>query len=140
MTSTNAESIPLPEVLIFPHRLLSAETTEKLLNRIYEVPHVRQVNVSGEGLPSRVSTGPHTGLPVEHPQRKVIKVKGKDVELTLQVGRIFVEIDDIDSLQGALDEIEKISQEILTFGFNLEVGRYSKYRPTVADYKKGKRC
>jgi methyl-coenzyme M reductase subunit D len=140
MTSTSAESIPLPEVLIFPHRLLSADTTEKLLNRVYEVPHVRQINVSGEGLPAKVTSGPHAGLPVEHPQRKVITVKGKEVELTLQVGRIFVEIDDIDNLQGALDEIEKICQEILTFGFNLEVGRYSKYRPTVTDYKKGKRC
>ena len=140
MTSTTPESIPLPEVLIFPHRLLSADTTEKLLNRIYEVKHVRQVNLSGEGLPSKVRSGPHTGLDVEHPQRKVIAVKGKEIELTLQVGRIFVEIDDIDNLQGALDEIEKICQEILTFGFNLEVGRYSKYRPTVTDYKKGKRC
>jgi methyl-coenzyme M reductase subunit D len=140
MTSTKSEPIPLPEVLIFPHRLLSAETTEKLLNRIYKVGHVRQVNVSGEGLPSKVSSGPHTGLPVDHPQRKVINVNGKEVELQLQVGRVFVEIDDIDNLQGALDEIEKICQEILTFGFNLEVGRYSKYKPTLTDYRKGKRC
>ena len=140
MTSAKAESIPLPEVLIFPHRLLSAETTEKLLNRIYKVQHVRHVNVSGEGLPSKVSVGPHTGLPVDHPQRRVINVNGKDIELQLQVGRVFVEIDDIDHLQGALDEIEKICQEILTFGFNLEVGRYSKYRPTTTDYRKGKRC
>ncbi|HHT74958.1 MAG: methyl-coenzyme M reductase operon protein D [Methanomassiliicoccaceae archaeon] len=140
MTSTDAESIPLPEVLIFPHRLLSAETTEKLLNRLYEVPHVRQINLSGESLPTKVTYGPHIGLPVDHPERRVIKVKGKEVELQLQVGRVFVEIDDIDHLQGALDEIEKVCQEILTFGFNLEVGRYSKYRPTVTDYKKGKRC
>lgn len=140
MSNTKREPIPLPEVMIYPYRLLSAETTEKLLNRIYEVPHVRQVNITGESLPTKLNAGPHAGLPMEHPQRKVIKVKDEEVELTLQVGRVFVEIDDIDNLQGALDEIEKICQEILTFGFSLEVGRYSKYRPTITDYVKGKRC
>lgn len=141
MTSTNeTEPVPLPEILIFPNRLLSAETTEKLLNRVYEVAHVRQINVSGEGLPAVATIGPAKGMPVNHPERKTINVKGEDVELRLLVGRIFVEIDDIDHLQKALEDIEAICKEILPFGFKMEVGRYSKYRPTVTDYKKGKRC
>jgi len=140
MTSTDVpEAVPLPEILIFPNRLLKAETTEKLLNRIYDVPHVRQVNIAGEGLPAVLSSGPNKGLPNEHPERRVITVKGKQVELRLLVGRVFVEIDDIDSVQQALEEIEKICTELLPFGFNLEVGRYSKYRPTVTDYRKCKR-
>lgn len=140
MTSTNVpEAVPLPEILIFPNRLLKAETTEKLLNRIYDVPHVRQVNIAGEGLPAVLSSGPNKGMPNEHPERRVITVKGKQVELRLLVGRVFVEIDDIDSVQQALEEIEKICTELLPFGFNLEVGRYSKYRPTVTDYRKCKR-
>ena len=140
MTSTDTpEAVPLPEILIFPNRLLKAETTEKLLNRIYEVPHVRQVNIAGEGLPAVLSSGPNKGLPNEHPDRRVITVKGKQVELRLLVGRVFVEIDDIDYVQQALEEIDKICTELLPFGFNLEVGRYSKYRPTVTDYRKCKR-
>jgi len=139
-TKESAEQVPLPEILIFPNRLLSAETTEKLLNRIYEVPHVRQVNVSGESLPAVATIGPAKGQPVNHPERKVINVKGKEVELRLQVGRVFVEVDDIDHVQATLGELDKICQEILTFGYSMEVGRYSKYRPTVTDYKKGKRC
>lgn len=140
MTSTDTpEAVPLPEILIFPNRLLKAETTEKLLNRIYEVPHVRQVNIAGEGLPAVLSSGPNKGLPNEHPERRVITVKGKQVELRLLVGRVFVEIDDIDYVQQALEEIDKICTELLPFGFNLEVGRYSKYRPTVTDYRKCKR-
>jgi methyl-coenzyme M reductase subunit D len=140
MTSTDApEAVPLPEILIFPNRLLKAETTEKLLNRIYEVPHVRQVNIAGEGLPAMLSSGPNKGLPNEHPERRVITVKGKQVELRLLVGRVFVEIDDIDYVQPALEEIDSICTELLPFGFNLEVGRYSKYRPTVTDYRKCKR-
>jgi methyl-coenzyme M reductase subunit D len=140
MNSTEKpEAVPLPEILIFPSRLLKAETTEKLLNMVYEVPHVRQVNIAGEGLPAVLGSGPGKGLPNEHPERRVITVKGKQVELRLLVGRVFVEIDDIDNLQQALEEIEKICVEVLPFGFNLEVGRYSKYKPTVTDYAKGKR-
>ncbi len=140
MTSTDApETVPLPEILIFPNRLLKAETTEKLLNRIYDVPHVRQVNIAGEGLPAVLGSGPNKGLPNEHPERRVITVKGKEVELRLMVGRIFVEIEDIDYVQQALEEIDAICTELLPFGFNLEVGRYSKYRPTVTDYRKCKR-
>jgi methyl-coenzyme M reductase subunit D len=139
LSTENQEAVPLPEILIFPTRLLKAETTEKLLNRVYEVPHVRQINIAGEGLPALLGSGPGKGLPNEHPERRVITVKGKQVELRLLVGRVFVEIDDIDYLQQALEQIEKICEELLTFGFTLEVGRYSKYRPTVTDYKKGKR-
>ena len=140
MKSTDApEAVPLPEILIFPNRLLKADTTEKLLNKVYEVPHVRQINISGEGLPAVLGSGPGKGLPNEHPERRVITVKGKQVELRLLVGRVFVEIDDIDYVQQALEEIEQICTEVLPFGFNLEVGRYSKYKPTVTDYKKGKR-
>jgi methyl-coenzyme M reductase subunit D len=140
MNSTDKpEAVPLPEILIFPNRLLKAETTETLLNRVYEVPHVRQVNIAGEGLPAVLGSGPGKGLPNEHLERRVITVKGKQVELRLLVGRVFVEIDDIDHVQQALEAIEKICIDILPFGFNLEVGRYSKYKPTVTDYAKGKR-
>ncbi len=138
MNSTNSsEAVPLPEILIFPNRLLMADTTEKLLNKLYEVPHVRQINISGEGLPAALGSGPGKGLPNEHPERRVIKVKGKEVELRLLVGRVFVEIDDIDHVQQALEEIDTICTDLLPFGFNLEVGRYSKYKPTVIDYTKG---
>jgi methyl-coenzyme M reductase subunit D len=140
MNDTNApEAVPLPEILIFPERLLKADTTEKLLNRIYGLSHVRQVNIAGEGLPSVLGSGPGKGLPNEHPERRVITVKGKQVELRLLVGRVFVEIDDIDHVQQALEEIDKICSELLPFGYSLEVGRYSKYKPTVTDYKKCKR-
>jgi methyl-coenzyme M reductase subunit D len=131
------EQIPLPEILIFPARLLKAETTEKLLNLIYDdVPHVRHITVSGESLPATLNAGPGKGMPAEHPERRTIKVKGQEVELRLLVGRVFVEIDDIDNVDEALGKIEAICNEILPFGFSLEVGRYSKFKPTVTDYKK----
>ena len=137
-TETN-EAVPLPEILIFPARMLSADTTEKLLNNIYEVQNVRQVNISGEGLPAVVGNGPAKGTLVNHPERRVINVKGREYELNLLVGRIFVEINDIDNVDKAVDEIKTICDDLLPFGYNIEVGRYSKFQPTITDYKKCKR-
>lgn len=137
--ASSPEAIPLPEISIMPTRLLSADTTEKLLNRIYEVPHVRQINCQGEGLPETVKQGPAAGIPVDHPERRKIKVRGKETQLTIMVGRVLVEIDDIDEVQPALKKIEGICEELLPFGFDLEVGRYSKFKPTTTDYAK-KRC
>jgi methyl-coenzyme M reductase subunit D len=130
------EAIPLPEIMIVPMRLLSAGTTEKLLNRIRKVKHVRQIAVSGENLPAKVNWGPGKGLDVDHDERREIKYGGQRMELKVQVGQVFAEINEVDSVPKALEEIEEICEEILPFGFQLEVGRYSKYRPTVTDYKK----
>jgi len=135
--SSAQEVVPLPEIMIFPSRLLSAATTEKVLNCICSIKHVRQVTCQGENLPAKLTLGPHAGLPVNHPERKNINVKGKDTELRVQVGRIFVEIDDIDNVKKAMEDIEKVCEEMLPFGFDLEVGRYSKFKPTVSDYAKG---
>jgi methyl-coenzyme M reductase subunit D len=83
--------------------------------------------------------GPGTGMNVDHPERKMINVKGKETELWVQVGRIFVEVDDIDNVQYVTEKVEAICEGLLPFGFTLEIGRYSKFKPTVTDYAKG-RC
>jgi len=134
--TTLQEQIPLPEILIFPARLLKAETTEKLLNSVYEVPHVRHVTVSGESLPDVLGSGEGKGLKNEHTEKKTIMVKGSEVELKLLVGRLFVELEDVEYIDEATAKIEEICKELLPFGFNLEVGRYNKFKPTVTDYKK----
>lgn len=136
---TSLECVPLPEVQIFPSRLLSAATTERLLNRLKKIEHVRQINVHGETLPDKVKYGPATGIDVNHPERRVIEVDGEKIELRVQVGRVFVEVDDIDYIQGVVERIEEVCEELLPFDFYLEIGRYSKFRPTVTDYKKGMR-
>jgi methyl-coenzyme M reductase subunit D len=137
MSTLTSEGVPLPEIQIFPERLLSASTTEKLLNKLYTVKNVRQINIQGEGLPSIMKAGPGTGGPVNHPERRMIKVRGEDIELTVQVGRIFVEICDIDFVPQAMKEVEEICKELLPFNFTLEVGRYNKFQATTSDYKKG---
>ncbi|MCX6651518.1 MAG: methyl-coenzyme M reductase operon protein D [Methanomassiliicoccales archaeon] len=137
MNKPASEEVPLPEIKIFPERLLLADTTEVLLNKLYAVKNVRRINVQGEGLPAIMKAGPGTGGPVNHPERKMIKVKGEDLELTVLVGNIFVEICDIDFVPQALKDIEVVCKDVLPFSFTLEVGRYSKFKRTVSDYQKG---
>ena len=124
---------PLPEVKIFTDRLLSADTTEKVLNALIEVKHIRQINICGETLPLKVKSGPHTGIPVDHPERKIIKFGEREIELTKMVGGFYVELEPEADVDAAVEELKKACDRTIKVGYSLEVGRYSKYRPTLTD-------
>jgi len=124
---------PLPEVKIFTDRLLSADTTEKVLNALIKVKHIRQINICGETLPLKVKSGPHTGIPVNHPERKVIKFGDSEIELTKQVGGFYVELDEDCDVDAVTEAIRKVCDATISTGYSLEIGRYSKYRPTITD-------
>ena len=130
-------NVPLPEVRIMTNRLLSAKTTEAVLNAIDPIPHIRQVNMSGESLPAVISSGPATGLPNNHTERQVIKVAGRDVELHCLVGAFYIEleVDDTDMLEATVKEIRSACEATIPDGFSLEIGRYSKYKPSLNDYR-----
>jgi methyl-coenzyme M reductase subunit D len=130
---TTYAGTPLPEVKIFTDRLLGADSTEKVLNALIKVKHVRQINICGETLPEKVKSGPHTGIPVNHPERKVIKFGDNEIELTKQIGGFFVELTAEADVDAAVEEIRSACDETITVGYSLEVGRYSKYRPTLTD-------
>lgn len=138
-SARNYAGEPLPELKIFPNRLLKADTTEALLSGIYSIPQVRQINVHGETLPATVKSGPHTGIPVNHPERRVIKYGDQEILLTMMVGAIFVELKDYDAVEETLDEVKKVCDELLPFGYTVDVGRYSKFRPSLNDHLKS-RC
>ena len=129
--------IPLPEIEIFSHVLLSADTTEKVLNALDPIDHIRQINMTGESMPKLLNSGPGKGLANNHTERKVIKVGGRDVELRYLVGAFYIELDveNEEMLDEAAEKIRAICEATLPRGFNLSVGRYSKYRKTLRDYK-----
>ena len=130
---TTYAGTPLPEVKIFTDRLLSADSTEKVLNALYGLSHIRQINVTGESLPLTVKSGPNTGIPVNHPERKVIKFGSREVELTKLVGGFFIELKGGCDVDEAVEEIRRVCDSTLSTGYTLDIGRYSKYRPTIAD-------
>ena len=131
---------PLPEVRVMTNRMLSAKSTEAVLNAIDKIEHIRQVNMYGESLPAKIGSGPGKGLDNNHSERQVINVSGREVELRCLVGTFFIELDfaaveDPAVLDAAVAEIRKACDATVPFGYTLEIGRYSKYRPSLNDYR-----
>lgn len=129
--------VPLPEVQIVTNRLLSAETTERLLNALDVIPDIRQINMTGEGIPKTINSGPGKGLDNNHTERRVINVGGNEIELRYLVGAFYIEIaaEDEEIFHVRLEQIKAACNEHIEHGYSLQVGRYSKYRPTLHDYR-----
>ena len=130
-------NVPLPEVRVMTNRLLSAETTEKILNDIDVIHNLRQINMSGESLPRTINSGPAKGLANNHTERKVIHVNGHEVELHCLVGAFYIELSVTDEaeMDKTVDEIKAAFDRTIPDGYTIDVGRYSKYRPSLHDYR-----
>lgn len=139
MSSATVEyaNVPLPEVRVMTNRLLSAETTEKVLCRIDTIENLRQINMSGESLPRTITSGPAKGTPNNHTERRVINVNGHEVELHCMVGAFYIElsVSDEEELKATVDKIKVAFDETVPEGYTLDIGRYSKYRPSLHDYR-----
>ncbi|MBA2861526.1 methyl-coenzyme M reductase operon protein D [Methanococcus maripaludis] len=120
------------ELEVFPHRYLKAETTEKFLNSAYSLSTVQRVVIHGESLPKKVGYGPAKGSPVNHSEKKEITVRGVPVELMLQVGRLWVLLDD----ESEIEKIDEICKDLFPFGYRLTKGKFLRDTPTVTDFIK----
>jgi len=126
------EQIKATDVRIFPHRRLKPETTEKILNALLDLEGVLRFLVNGESLPKIVGYGPARGTSVDHPDRKIITVKGKEVELLVSVGEIIVTIR-LENLEEFVEKTKAILEETLDFGFDVQVGIFTRQQATVSD-------
>ena len=108
------------DIEIFPHRLLNAETTEKLLNDLEDVEGVHRMVIQGMRLPPE-----NEG----HPDRRTLIVKGEEVQLQVKPGRILLEIESDETI----DEIKIACEEHLPFGYNIHVGKFIRKKKTVSD-------
>ena len=129
--------VPLPEVQIITNRLLSADTTERVLNALDVISGIRQINMTGESLPKTINSGPGKGLANNHSERRIIHVGGQEVELRYLVGGFYIEleVEDEAELDAKLEEIKAACNSTIEHGYTLQVGRYSKYRPSLHDYR-----
>ena len=112
------------DIEVFPHRVLGADTTEKLLNGIESISDVKRTVIQGPRLPPED--------PNEDPrysERRKITVNGKEVDLKVKTGRIFVEI----SNESTINEIKGICNEYIPFGFDINIGKYIRTQKTVSD-------
>ncbi len=108
------------DIEIFPHRLLNADTTEGLLNDLDEIEGVRRMVIQGQRLPSEESG---------HPDRRIITIKGEEVDLQVKTGRVLMEIDSEETIDG----VKEVCEEYLPFGFNIHVGMFIRKHKTVTD-------
>ena len=113
------------QIEIFPSRILSPETAQKLITEIYKVDGVIRVMVQGNRLPDKVCSGPGTGEKVEPPLKKPIQIGDQVVELKICVGRIRVELSNAE-----------VCEKLFPFPFEFREGHFLKKKPTVTDYAK----
>jgi methyl-coenzyme M reductase subunit D len=119
----------LLQVEIFPDRLLNVETAQALLNELNKISGITRMIVYGPRLPKE---DPENLLAGKHNVRepKYLNIMGEKVELTVQVGRIFVEMDD----PGIKDKIKEACRKVLPFPFEINEGIYIRTRKTISDY------
>ena len=89
------------DIEIFPHRLLSADTTEKLLNNLEELEGVKRMVIQGQRLPQTE----------ENPDRRVITILGEEVDLQVKTGRVFMEIEE----EEIIEEVKTICDDTSAF-------------------------
>jgi len=108
------------DIEIFPHRLLNPDTTEKLLNDLEKIESVKRMVIHG---PRLSNTDTKTS------ERRSIIVKGENVDLQVQTGRVLLEVE----TEEAIDEVREVCDENLPFGFNVHIGTFIRKQKTVTD-------
>ncbi|AUB55616.1 methyl-coenzyme M reductase operon protein D [Methanobacterium sp. MZ-A1] len=107
------------DIEIFPHRLLSADTTEKLLNDLEELDGVKRMVIQGQRLPQDE----------DNPDQRIITIMGEKVDLQVKTGRVLMEIEG----EETIDDVKDICEDILPFGYNIHVGTFIRKQKTVTD-------
>ena len=114
------------DIEIFPYRVLGSDTTERLLNQIESLDDVRRTVIHGPRFPKTEES-----LPEKYRERRVININGENVILQVKTGRIFVEL----TMESTIDEIEKICNEEIPYGFDINQTKtkYIRDQKTVSD-------
>lgn len=130
---------PYPQVRIMTDRLLSADSTEKVLNALasdeFILSHVRRFDIKGESLPATINSGPNRGIANNHSERRTIRFGNQEIELTKLVGDFYLEllVKDEEELKDVFEHIKVACNASIPFGYSMNVGRYTKYRSTISD-------
>ncbi|MHC1601103.1 MAG: methyl-coenzyme M reductase operon protein D [Candidatus Nezhaarchaeales archaeon] len=97
------------QIEVFPYRILSERTTERLLKKILKIEGVLQA------------------IP------QVLRYE--DGETVTK--RIIIALDGTAPIEKVLKKIDDVCKDLLPFGYMLRTGVFIKPRPTVSDYLRG---
>jgi len=130
VTKSDTKSV---QVEIFPSRFLMPQTAQRLLNEIYKNGGVMRIMIHGPNMPRSVPYGPGKGTPIEENKDLLIQVGDQALELRIKVGRIRLELENEDYLEGLKAACERALPNI---SFQIKRGRFFHDRLTVSDYAK----
>lgn len=108
------------DIEIFPHRLLSVDTAEKLLNHLDSIEGIKKMIIHGPRLPP-VREG--------HPDRRTMIIGEEEVDVQVKPGRVLMEIESED----VIEDIREVCEEDLPFGYNIHMGHFIRKQKTVTD-------
>lgn len=132
MSNSTSDTDNLIQVEIFPHRLLSSQTSQKLLTELQGLDGISRMVIHGPRLPLEVKSGPGTGHKVDHPDRQVIQVADTALELSVCVGRLWLEVANVD----VKEEVRAACKRVLPCIFDYKEGTFFHKKATVTDYAK----
>jgi methyl-coenzyme M reductase subunit D len=119
----------LMQIEIFPERLLNIETAQALLNELNKIGGITRMVVYGPRLPKDDPKDLLDGK-FNAREKKYLDIMGEKVELTVQVGRIFVEMEN----PGIKEKITEACRKTLPFPFEINEGLYIRTQKTLTDY------
>ena len=131
MVANESDTEPV-QIEIFPRRLLTPETAQRVLNEIYKEGGVTRIMVQGPGLSKVIPYGPGRGLPIEENKDLLLEVGDQALELRVKVGRIWLELENEEYLEG----VKAACERMLPFPFELKKGTLFHTKPTISDYAK----
>lgn len=129
MVSPVARKNRLMQVEIFPDRLLNPETAQALLSELNTIKGITRMVVYGPRLPKDDPEDLLEGR-FDAREKKYLDIKGEKIELTVQVGRIFVEMED----PAVKEKIKEACRKALPFQFEINEGLYIRTQKTLTDY------
>ncbi len=97
------------QVEIFPQRLLNVGTAQRLLNELNMIDGIARMVVYGPRLPPDNPDDLLAGK-FGRPEKKYLNILGEKVELSVQVGRIWIEITDLAAVEKIRSAAEKRSR------------------------------
>ncbi len=118
----------LLQLEIFPARLLTVETAQKLLNELNKISGITRMVVHGPNIPRNDPKDLLDGK--FEARKKFLNILGEEVELTVQVGRVWVEVDDI----SVKEKIREACEKTLPVAFAINEGLNLRTRKTITDY------
>ncbi len=117
------------QIELFPQRVLNIETAQRLLNELNEIDGITRMVVFGPRLP-RDNPDDLLDGKFNVAEKKYLNIKGEMVELTVQIGRLWIEVTDM----AAIEKIKEAGEKTLPFPFEMYEGVYIRTQKTITDY------